>query len=68
MSQVTAATASVMRRLRSLISELRDFLFISTQDMDLASVVFEKQIFDSVYFFFNNPVLLGAIIRPISDA
>jgi hypothetical protein len=55
---VTAATASVMRRFRSSISKLlRDFLSIRTQDMDLASVIFVKYIFESVYFFLNNPVL-----------
>jgi hypothetical protein len=38
------------------IKTLRDFLSIRTQYMDLASVVFVKQIFESVYLFFNNPV------------
>jgi hypothetical protein len=35
---------------------LRDFLSIRTQDMDLASVVFVKYIFESIYLFLNNPV------------
>jgi hypothetical protein len=35
------------------IRNLRDFLSIRTQDMDL---VFVKQIFESVFFFLNNPV------------
>jgi adenine-specific DNA methylase len=39
------------------IRTLRDFLSIRTQDMDLASLVFVKYIFESVYFFLNNPVL-----------
>jgi hypothetical protein len=39
------------------IRALRDFLSIRTQSMDLASAVFVKYIFESVYFFFNNPVL-----------
>jgi hypothetical protein len=38
------------------IRTLRDFLSIRKQDMDLTSVVFVKQIFESVYFFLNNPV------------
>jgi hypothetical protein len=38
------------------IRTLRDFLPIRTQDVDLVSVVFVKQIFGSVYFFSNNPV------------
>jgi hypothetical protein len=38
------------------IKTLRDFLPIRTQDMDLASVVFVKYIFEGVYFFLNNPV------------
>jgi hypothetical protein len=38
------------------IRTLRDFFSIRTQDMDLASVVFEKQIFESEYFFWNNTV------------
>jgi hypothetical protein len=38
------------------ITTLRDFLSIHAQDMDLASVVFIKYIFEGVYFFFNNPV------------
>jgi hypothetical protein len=56
-SQVTAATASVMHPLQIIdIRTLRDFLFICTQDMDLTSVVFVKYIFESVYFFLNNSV------------
>jgi hypothetical protein len=38
------------------IRTLRDSLSIRTQDMDLASVVFVKYIFESVYFILNNPV------------
>jgi hypothetical protein len=38
------------------IRTLRDFLSIRTQDMDLASVVFVKLIFESVYFFLKNSV------------
>jgi hypothetical protein len=38
------------------IGTLRDFLSIRSQDMDLVSVVFVKLIFESVYFFLNNPV------------
>jgi hypothetical protein len=38
------------------IGTLRDFFSIRTQDMDLESVVFVKQIFESVYFFLNNPL------------
>jgi hypothetical protein len=38
------------------IRTLRDFLSIRTQRMDLASVVFVKYIFESVYFFLNHPV------------
>jgi hypothetical protein len=37
------------------IRTLRNFLSIRTQDMDLAEVVFVKYIFESVYFFLNNP-------------
>jgi hypothetical protein len=39
------------------IGTLRDFFSIRTQGMDLTSVVFVKLILESVYFFFNNPVL-----------
>jgi hypothetical protein len=35
---------------------LRDLLSIRTQDMDLASIASVKPIFESVYFFLNNPV------------
>jgi hypothetical protein len=35
---------------------LRDFLSIRIQDMNLMSVVFVKYIYQSVYFFLNNPV------------
>jgi hypothetical protein len=38
------------------IRNLRDFLSVRTQDMDLESVIFIKQIVESVYFFLNNPV------------
>jgi hypothetical protein len=38
------------------IRTLRDFLSIRFQDMDLTSVDFLKYIFESVYFFLNNPV------------
>jgi hypothetical protein len=38
------------------IRTLTDFLSIRTKDMDLTSVVFVKYIFESVYFFLNNPV------------
>jgi hypothetical protein len=38
------------------IRTLRDFLSIRTQDMDLVSVVFVKQIFEGVNLFLNNPV------------
>jgi hypothetical protein len=38
------------------IRTLRDFLSIRTKDMDLVSKVFVKYIFESVYFFLNNPV------------
>jgi hypothetical protein len=40
---------------------LRDFLSICTQDMDLASVVFVKQLFESVCFFLNSPVYVYKI-------
>jgi hypothetical protein len=38
------------------IRTLRDFLSTRIQDMDLVSVVSVKYIFESVYFFLNNPV------------
>jgi hypothetical protein len=44
------------------ISTLRDFFSIRAQDMDLASVVFVKEIFESVYFFSNNPVYKTEIV------
>jgi hypothetical protein len=40
------------------IRTLRDFLSIRTQDMDLAPAVFVKYIFESVYFFLNNPICI----------
>jgi hypothetical protein len=39
------------------IRALKDFLSIHTQDMDLASVVFVKLIFESVNFFLDNSLL-----------
>jgi hypothetical protein len=38
------------------IRNLRYFLAIRKEDIDLAPVIFVKYIFESVYFFLNNPV------------
>jgi hypothetical protein len=46
---------------------LRDFLSIHTQDMDLASAVFVKQIFESVYLFLNNPALPGETLPCLQE-
>jgi hypothetical protein len=45
------------------IRTLRDFLSIRTQDMDLASIVFVKYIFESVYFFLIILYIVGKNLR-----